>query len=58
VPLRLITYGSSWKTRMLLGPLTITEGVPADIDWTRIVRDIPATMPPGPPERTTPRPPK
>jgi hypothetical protein len=58
VPLRLITYGSSWKTRMLLGPLTITEGVPADIDWTRIVRDIPAKMPPGPPESTTPRPPK
>ncbi|MHB1311882.1 MAG: TolB family protein, partial [Gemmatimonadaceae bacterium] len=58
VPLRLITYGSSWKTRMLLGPLTITEGVPADIDWTRIVRDIPAKMPPGPPDSTTPRPPK
>ncbi|MHB1312436.1 MAG: AAA family ATPase [Gemmatimonadaceae bacterium] len=58
VPLRLVTYGSSWKTRMLLGPLTITEGVPRDIDWSHIVRDIPPQMPPGPLDSTTPRPPK
>ena len=48
VPLRLVTYGNSWRTRMLLGPVTITEGVPGDIDWTVISRVIPATMPPGP----------
>ena len=58
VPLRLTSYGNSWKTRMLLGPLTIMEGVPGDIDWTRIVREIPSTMPPGPPHSTTPRSPK
>ncbi len=58
VPLRLTSYGNSWKTRMLLGPLTIMEGVPSDIDWARIVREIPATMPPPLPQRTTPRSPK
>ena len=48
VPLRLVTYGNSWKTRMLLGPLTVTGGVPDDIDWTRISRVIPTAMPSGP----------
>lgn len=49
VPLLLLTYGSSWRSRMLLGPVTISEGVPGDIDWT--VLDIS-------PARTTPRSPK
>ncbi len=34
VRLLLLTYGSSWRSRMLLGPMTISEGVPGDIDWT------------------------
>ena len=45
----LLTYGSSWRSRMLLGPVTISEGVPGDIDWT-VLADNPA--------RTTPRSPK
>lgn len=64
-PLRLVTYGNSWRTRMLLGTVTIVEGVPNDIDWTRISREIPSMMPPGPPppsaavsNRPTPPPPK
>ena len=49
VPLLLLTYGSSWHSRMLLGPVTISEGVPGDIDWTVIGNG---------PTRTTPRSPK
>ena len=49
VPMLLITYGSSWHSRMLLGPVTISEGVPGDIDWTVIGNR---------PTRTTPRSPK
>jgi hypothetical protein len=49
VPLLLITYGSSWRSRMLLGAITISEGVPGDIDWTLIGNS---------PARTTPRSPK
>ncbi|MCX5760415.1 MAG: hypothetical protein NTW72_02740, partial [Gemmatimonadetes bacterium] len=45
---RLVSYGNSWKTRMLLGPLAILTGVPGDVDWTHVVRDIPPVMPPGP----------
>ena len=45
VPVRLRTYGNSWNTRMLLGSLTISAGVPGDIDWTRIRSAIPASMP-------------
>jgi hypothetical protein len=58
--LMLLTYGSSWRSRMLLGPLTISEGVPGDIDWTSTAG---ASLPPPParqpaPARTTPRSPK
>lgn len=49
VPLVLMTYGNSWRSRMLLGPVTISEGVPGDIDWT-VLGNAPA--------RTTPRSPK
>ena len=49
IPLLLLTYGSSWHSRMLLGPVTISEGVPGDIDWTVIGNS---------PVRTTPRSPK
>ncbi|MHB1097043.1 MAG: AAA family ATPase [Gemmatimonadaceae bacterium] len=49
VPLLLMTYGNSWHSRMLLGPVTISEGVPGDIDWT-VVGNRPA--------RTAPRSPK
>jgi hypothetical protein len=49
LPVLLITYGSSWHSRMLLGPVTISEGVPGDIDWTVIGNS---------PTRTTPRSPK
>ncbi len=61
VPLLLVTYGSSWRSRMLLGPLTIRDGVPGDIDWTFTDG---ASLPPRPPTRnphpprTTPRSPK
>lgn len=48
VPLRLVTYGSSWKTSMLIGTLTILEGVPDDVNWTRISRALPLKLPPGP----------
>ncbi|MBI5600165.1 MAG: AAA family ATPase [Gemmatimonadetes bacterium] len=46
VPMLLVTYGNSWRSRMLLGPVTIREGVPGDIDWT-VLGSTPA--------RTTPR---
>ncbi|HEY3285542.1 MAG TPA: AAA family ATPase [Gemmatimonadaceae bacterium] len=49
MPMLLMTYGSSWRSRMLLGPVTISEGVPGDIDWT-ILGDNP--------RRTTPRSPR
>lgn len=49
VPLLLMTYGNSWRSRMLLGPITISEGVPSDIDWTAIDNGS---------ARTTPRSPK
>lgn len=49
VPMLLITYGSSWRSRMLLGPVTVSEGVPGDIDWTLLGHRL---------KRTTPRSPK
>ncbi len=52
VPLLLMTYGNSWHSRMVLGPITVREGVPGDVDWVAISagasRTAPPTMPPGP----------
>ena len=55
----LVTYGSSWRSRMLLGALTVTQGVPPDIDWStwRPAAMVPDAMA-ARSRRTTPRPPR
>ncbi|MFA6168453.1 MAG: AAA family ATPase [Gemmatimonadaceae bacterium] len=61
VRLLLHTYGSSWHSRMLLGPITISEGVPSDIDWTSTAGGVAPSRPSAPnsaARRTTPRSPK
>lgn len=47
VPVLLMTYGNSWHSRMLLGPITISEGVPGDIDWAAISEGASRTSPPA-----------
>lgn len=32
---RLMLGGNSYRTQFLLGPVTVMEGVPDDIDWSR-----------------------
>lgn len=32
-------YGSSFNTKMLVGPVSIIEGVPGGIDWSKVARD-------------------
>ncbi len=34
----LVTYGNSWHSRMLLGPITVSNGVPHGVDWSRTLR--------------------
>ncbi|MBW7932955.1 MAG: AAA family ATPase [Gemmatimonadaceae bacterium] len=54
-PLFIVTYGNAWRTQMLIGPLQVREGVPADIDWSRVPRRAEVHIPR---ENTTPRPPQ
>ncbi|MBI2407694.1 MAG: AAA family ATPase [Gemmatimonadetes bacterium] len=50
-----LTYGSTWRTKLLLGPLRVIDGVPSDIDWSRFRSPTVLHLPPP---RTTPRSPK
>jgi DNA-binding SARP family transcriptional activator len=38
-PIRIMLEGSSVGTQVLVGRLTVTEGVPADVDWTHLRMD-------------------
>lgn len=42
---RLLVWGNSLGNRMLVGPVTLWEGVPNDVDWAALDR---ATPPPAP----------
>jgi hypothetical protein len=44
---RIVIFGNSSETKVLVGPLTIRAGVPNDIDWAQFGKPIPATPPPG-----------
>lgn len=35
-PLRLLIQGSSVGSKVLVGPVTVTQGVPSDVDWTTL----------------------
>ena len=43
---RVVIYGNSANTKVLVGPLTIRAGVPDDIDWSRPGLPVPAAPPP------------
>jgi len=43
---RVVIYGNSARTKVLVGPLTIRAGVPDDIDWSRPAVPVPAVPPP------------
>jgi len=43
---RVVIYGNSANTKVLVGPLTIRAGVPDDIDWSRPSLPVPAAPPP------------
>jgi len=43
---RVVIYGNSAKTKVLVGPLTIRSGVPDDIDWSPTGLPVPAAPPP------------
>ena len=44
---RVVIFGNSAKTKMLVGPLTVRAGVPDDIDWSQSGRPVAAAPPPG-----------
>jgi DNA-binding SARP family transcriptional activator len=44
---RVVIFGNSSETKVLVGPLTIRSGVPNDIDWAQLGKPIPAVPPPG-----------
>ena len=43
---RVVIYGNSAGTKVLVGPLTVRTGVPDDIDWAQLGKPIPASPPP------------
>ena len=43
---RVVIYGNSANTKVLVGPLTIRAGVPNDIDWSPSAVPVPAAPPP------------
>lgn len=63
-PLLLVSQGNSWRSRMLLGRVTILEGVPDGVDWSLSSTASPPATLSSPmsavarPARTTPRSPR
>ena len=43
---RVVIFGNSFATKVLVGPLTIRAGVPDDVDWSQLGKPIPAAPPP------------
>jgi len=44
---RIVIFGNSAATKVLVGPLTVRTGVPDDIDWAQLGKPIPAAPPPA-----------